>query len=38
MLGIFGEQKDDFCAACFDGHYPVDVTGPDGSTKQLGLF
>ncbi len=38
MLEIFGEQKDDFCAACFDGHYPVDVTGSDGSTKQLGLF
>jgi len=38
MLGIFGEQKDDFCAACFDGRYPVDVTGSDGSTKQLGLF
>jgi len=38
MLEIFGEQKDDFCAACFDGRYPVDVTGPDGSTKQLGLF
>jgi amidophosphoribosyltransferase len=38
MLDIFGEQKDDFCAACFDGRYPVDVTGPDGSTKQLGLF
>jgi len=38
MLEIFGEQKDDFCAACFDGRYPVDVAGPDGSTKQLGLF
>jgi len=38
MLKIFGEQKDDFCAACFDGRYPVDVTGLDGSTKQLGLF
>ena len=38
MLEIFGEQKDDFCAACFDGRYPVDVTGLDGSTKQLGLF
>ncbi|MBT3515432.1 MAG: amidophosphoribosyltransferase [Nitrospina sp.] len=38
MLSIFGEQKDDFCAACFDGRYPVDVTSPDGSTKQLGLF
>ena len=38
MLDIFGEQKGDFCAACFDGCYPVDVTGPDGSTKQLGLF
>ena len=38
MLEIFGEQKDDFCAACFDGRYPVDVTGSDGNTKQLGLF
>ena len=38
MLDIFGEQKDDFCAACFDGRYPVDVTGSDGNTKQLGLF
>jgi len=38
MLSIFGEQKDDFCAACFDGRYPVDVTSPDRSTKQLGLF
>ena len=38
MLEIFGEQKDDFCAACFDGRYPVDVTDSDGSTKQLGLF
>ena len=38
MLEIFGEQKDDFCAACFDGRYPVDVTGSDGDTKQLGLF
>ena len=38
MLEIFGEQKNDFCAACFDGRYPVDVTGSDGNTKQLGLF
>ena len=38
MLEIFGEQKDDFCAACFDGRYPVDVTGADGSTNQLDLF
>ena len=38
MLEIFGEQKDDFCAACFDGRYPVDVTGSDGSTNQLALF
>ena len=38
MLDIFGEQKDDFCAACFDGRYPVDVTGADGSTNQLDLF
>ena len=38
MLEIFGEQKDDFCAACFDGRYPVDVTGSDGGAKQLGLF
>jgi len=38
MLDIFGEQKDDFCAACFDGRYPVDVTGSDGSANQLDLF
>ena len=38
MLEIFGEQKNDFCAACFDGRYPVDVTGSDGSTNQLDLF
>jgi amidophosphoribosyltransferase len=38
MLDIFGKQKDDFCAACFDGRYPVDVTGSDGNTKQLDLF
>jgi amidophosphoribosyltransferase len=38
MLDIFGEQRGDFCAACFDGHYPVDVADPDGNNKQLGLF
>ncbi len=38
MLDIFGDQKDNFCAACFDGRYPVDVTGPDGSANQLDLF
>jgi amidophosphoribosyltransferase len=38
MLEIFGEQKGDFCAACFDGNYPVDVTSSDDQTKQLGLF
>ncbi len=38
MLEIFGDQKGDFCAACFDGNYPVDVTSSDDRTKQLGLF
>ena len=38
MLEIFGEQKGDFCAACFDGRYPVDVTGSDASNNQLDLF
>ncbi len=38
MLEIFGEQKSDFCAACFDGNYPIDVTSSDDRTKQLGLF
>ena len=38
MLDIFGERRGDFCAACFDGHYPVDVADPDGNNKQLGLF
>jgi len=38
MLEIFGDQKGDFCAACFDGNYPIDVTSSDDRTKQLGLF
>jgi len=38
MLDIFGDQKNDFCAACFDGCYPVDVMGSDGISKQLRLF
>ncbi len=38
MLEIFGEQKGNFCAACFDGNYPIDVTSSDDRTKQLGLF
>ena len=38
MLDIFGKQRDKFCSACFDGHYPVDVEGLDSDAKQLGLF
>lgn len=38
MLDVFGEQRENFCTACFDGCYPVDVKGLDGDAKQLGLF
>ena len=38
MLDVFGEQRGDFCTACFDGCYPIDVKGLDEDAKQLGLF
>ncbi|MDP3049865.1 MAG: amidophosphoribosyltransferase, partial [Eubacteriales bacterium] len=27
LLGVFGDRRDDFCTACFDGEYPVKMPG-----------
>ncbi|WP_018084787.1 amidophosphoribosyltransferase [Desulfurispora thermophila] len=32
MLGVFGEYKHNFCTACFDGNYPVEI--PAGGDKK----
>ncbi len=36
LLNIFGEYRGNFCTACFDGRYPVDVCGARDAGK-LGL-
>ncbi len=33
LLGIFGETRSNFCTACFDGHYPVEVPQPRDTGK-----
>ncbi|MCL6479127.1 MAG: amidophosphoribosyltransferase [Peptococcaceae bacterium] len=33
LLNIFGKYRDNFCAACFDGNYPVKIDKPDKSGK-----
>ncbi len=35
MLDIFGEEKGDFCTACFDGKYPVERPGMDILQSEL---
>jgi len=35
MLEIFGEDKEDFCTACFDGKYPVARPGMDIQQSEL---
>ncbi len=35
MLELFGEEKDDFCTACFDGRYPVAPPGMDIQQSEL---
>ncbi|MDP7557679.1 MAG: amidophosphoribosyltransferase [Nitrospinaceae bacterium] len=38
MLDVFGDQRGDFCSACFNGCYPIEVEDPDGGSPQLNLF
>ncbi|MCF8719715.1 amidophosphoribosyltransferase [Nitrospina gracilis] len=38
MLEVMGEDKGKFCAACFDGQYPVDIDGRGHQPVQLQLF
>lgn len=33
LLDIFGKYSDDFCTACFDGKYPVEINKPGESGK-----
>lgn len=33
LLNVFGEYRDNFCTACFDGNYPVKVCKPGDSGK-----
>ena len=35
MLELFGEEKNDFCTACFDGNYPVARPGMDILQSEL---
>jgi amidophosphoribosyltransferase len=35
MLSVFGEEKEDFCTACFDGKYPVMRPGLDILQSEL---
>jgi amidophosphoribosyltransferase len=34
LLGVFGEQREDFCTACFSGEYPVKIPQLPGG-KQI---
>ncbi len=34
LLNVFGDYRDNFCTACFDGNYPVEINKP----KELGKF
>ena len=38
MLSVFEDKREDFCTACFDGRYPVDIKSLDEDAKQLRLF
>ncbi|MFZ5595404.1 MAG: amidophosphoribosyltransferase [Bacillota bacterium] len=33
LLNIFGDYRDNFCTACFDGKYPVEISKPDEGGK-----
>jgi len=33
LLDVFGAARHDFCTACFDGHYPVEIPQPSDTGK-----
>jgi len=33
LLNVFGEYRENFCTACFDGNYPVEICRPKESGK-----
>ena len=38
MMEVYGQDKGNFCKACFDGHYPVGFDGKGVEAIQLNLF
>jgi amidophosphoribosyltransferase len=38
MLDVFGDQRGNFCSACFNGCYPIEVEDPNEGSPQLDLF
>ncbi|PIQ97882.1 MAG: amidophosphoribosyltransferase, partial [Nitrospinae bacterium CG11_big_fil_rev_8_21_14_0_20_56_8] len=38
MMGIFGDGKERFCTACFNGEYPVPVEDQEPDVSQMSLF
>jgi len=38
MLGVFGDDKEKFCSACFDGNYPVPIDTQAPRIEQIPLF
>lgn len=35
LLGVFGEWRDNFCTACFNGNYPTEIPAADGGGKYV---
>jgi amidophosphoribosyltransferase len=38
MLDVFGNDKENFCSACFDGNYPVPIDPQAPRIEQIPLF
>ena len=38
MLDVFGDDKENFCSACFDGNYPVPIDTQAPRIEQIPLF
>ncbi|QPJ64764.1 MAG: amidophosphoribosyltransferase [Candidatus Nitrohelix vancouverensis] len=38
MMKVFGKNSENFCSACFDGNYPVEVVDAIQEEPQLDLF
>ncbi|MFQ5443659.1 MAG: amidophosphoribosyltransferase, partial [Nitrospinales bacterium] len=38
MMEVYGQDKENFCKACFDGHYPIGFDDKSTEAIQLNLF